>query len=115
MQENMISLMRQLAPDLTEEIGRRALILEKIAALQPVGRRQLATLLHLPEREIRNTAALLRDLGYVELNTSGMTLSPRAYGMMDDVREFSRLMGGLETLERRLESLLPVDRVLFRR
>ena len=113
MREKTLELMRQLAPDLTEEIGRRARMIEKIAALQPVGRRQLAALLHLPEREVRNTAALLRDMGYVELNTSGMTLSPRAFEMLEDVRELSRQMGGMETLERRLESLLPVDRVLI--
>ena len=45
--------MRKLAPDLTEEMTRRALILERISVLQPVGRRQLAARLNLPEREIR--------------------------------------------------------------
>ena len=42
MDTGFITLMRKLAPDLTEEMTRRALILERISALQPVGRRQLA-------------------------------------------------------------------------
>ena len=42
MERDFISLMRKLAPDLTEEMTRRAMILERISALQPVGRRQLA-------------------------------------------------------------------------
>ena len=42
MDPGFITLMRKLAPDLIDEITRRALILERIAALQPVGRRQLA-------------------------------------------------------------------------
>ena len=55
MDTGFITLMRKLAPDLTEEMTRRALILERISVLQPVGRRQLASRLNLPEREIRNT------------------------------------------------------------
>ena len=113
MQEAVLALMRQLAPDLTEELNRRAQILDRIAALQPVGRRQLAAMLNLPEREIRNTAALLKDLGYVELNASGMTLSPRAGEILDSVREFTRMMGGLDAMERTLQTLLPVERVLI--
>ena len=78
MAQDMISLMQKLAPDLTEEAARRAMILERIAALQPVGRRQLAASLRLPEREIRNTAARLAELGYIETNPAGMTLLPAA-------------------------------------
>ena len=63
MDPGFVTLMRKLAPDLIDEITRRALILERIAAMQPVGRRQLAAKLNLPEREIRNTAAILKDLG----------------------------------------------------
>ena len=65
MDPGFITLMRKLAPDLIDEITRRALILERIAVMQPVGRRQLAAKLNLPEREIRNTAAILKDLGYI--------------------------------------------------
>ena len=57
MDPGFITLMRKLAPDLIDEITRRALILERIAALQPVGRRQLAARLNLPEREVRAAAA----------------------------------------------------------
>ena len=44
------TLMRKLAPDLSDEMARRAMILERIAVMQPVGRRQLAQCLRLPER-----------------------------------------------------------------
>ena len=52
MDPGFITLMRKLAPDLIDEITRRALILERIAALQPVGRRQLAAKLNLDPAEI---------------------------------------------------------------
>ena len=108
-----ITLMRKLAPDLTEEMTRRALILERISVLQPVGRRQLAARLNLPEREIRNTAVLLKDLGYIELDASGMTLSRKAEEILDSARDFSKAMNGLTETENRLSELLPVERVLI--
>ena len=86
MDRDFISLMRKLAPDLTDEMTRRALILERISALQPVGRRQLAMKLNLPEREIRNTALLLKDLGYLELDANGMCLSRKAEEVLNSAK-----------------------------
>ena len=113
MDTGFITLMRKLAPDLTEEMTRRALILERISVLQPVGRRQLAARLNLPEREIRNTAVLLKELGYLDLDASGMSLSRKAEEVLDSAREFSKAMNGLTEIENRLSELLPVDRVLI--
>ena len=113
MEAGFISLMRKLAPDLTDEMTRRALILERISALQPIGRRQLASRLNLPEREIRNTALLLKDLGYLELDASGMSLSRKAEEVLDSAREFSRVMSGLTDTEKQLAALMPVDRVMI--
>ena len=113
MEAGFITLMRKLAPDLTDEMTRRALILERISALQPVGRRQLAAKLNLPEREIRNTALLLKELGYLELDASGMSLSPKTDEVLESAREFSRVMIGLTETEKQLSELLPVDRVII--
>ena len=113
MDPGFITLMRKLAPDLIDEITRRALILERIAALQPVGRRQLAAKLNLPEREIRNTAAILKDLGYIDYDASGMSLSGKAEEVLETSRAFSKAMSGLTEMETKLCELLPADRVLI--
>ncbi len=113
MDTGFITLMRKLAPDLTEEMTRRALILERISVLQPVGRRQLAARLNLPEREIRNTAVLLKELGYLKLDASGMSLSRKAEEVLDSARDFSKAMNGLTETENQLSELLPVERVLI--
>ena len=104
-------LMRHLAPDLAEEMALRSLVLERIAALAPIGRRQLAARLHLPEREIRGAAAALREQGFIELNASGMVLTDKAEGVLPAAREFSRAMRGLTDMETRLAALLQVGRV----
>ena len=111
MQEDFVRLMRQLAPDLAEEMALRSLVLERIAALAPIGRRQLAALLHLPEREIRGTAAALREQGFIELNASGMVLTDKADAVLPAAREFSRAMRGLTDMETRLAALLHIERV----
>ena len=111
MQEDFVQLMRQLAPDLAGEMALRSLVLERIATMAPIGRRQLAARLNLPEREIRGAAAALREQGFIELNASGMVLTDKAATVLPAAREFSRAMRGLTDLANQLAALLHVDRV----
>ena len=111
MQEDYIGLMRLLAPDLAEELGRRALVLERIAAMAPVGRRQLALRLNLPEREVRSAATALREQGLINLDASGMTLTVKAQEILPGARAFSRAMGGLTELETRLSAAMCIPKV----
>ena len=112
MQAEFVDLVRKLAPDLAAELGVRALVLERIAALEPVGRRQLAMRLDRPEREVRAAAASLKEEGLIALDASGMTLTYKGRDILPQVREMSRAMQGLADVERRLEGLLNVDSVV---
>lgn len=111
MQEDFLRLMKQLAPDLLDEMALRSLVLERIAALSPIGRRQLANRLNLPEREIRSAAASLKEQGLIQLDASGMTLTDKAAPVLPMAEAFSRAMRGLTDLEAGLASLLQVERV----
>ena len=111
MQDDYFSLMQKIAPDLAQQIERRALVLERIDALQPVGRRMLASRLNLPEREVRTVAALLRERGLLELDAAGMTLTAEAAEILPAARRFSRDLRGLTKLETALSKLLDVPRV----
>ncbi len=111
MQDDYFSLMQRIAPDLAQEIERRALVLERIGALQPVGRRMLAARLNLPEREVRTVAALLKERGLVELDAAGMTLTPEAADILPSARRFSHDLRGLTKLETALSKLLDVPKV----
>ena len=44
MEQDTLHMMSMLAPDLLDEMARRAWVLERIATLQPIGRRALAML-----------------------------------------------------------------------
>ena len=111
MQNDYFALMQRLAPDLAQEMERRALVLERIGALQPVGRRQLAARLNLPEREVRTVATLLKEHGLVKLDAAGMSLTDGAADILPMARLFSRDLRGLTRLEMQLAELLNVEKV----
>ncbi len=102
MHDEPFVLLQRLAPDLAQEIERRALVLERIGALQPVGRRQLAARLNIPEREVRTVAMLLREHGLIDMDASGMTLTVEANALMPMVQLFSRDLRSLTELETQL-------------
>lgn len=60
MDTSILNTLAQIAPDLMDEVELRALILERVAALEPIGRRALAARLHLAEREVRAAAEALK-------------------------------------------------------
>ena len=111
MQDGFVPLLQTLAPDLMQEMALRALVLERIAALAPVGRRQLAARLGLAEREIRSASANLKDGGFIALDASGMTLTPRGEEVLPAVQNFTRALHGLTDMENRLAQQLRVGKV----
>lgn len=113
MLQDTLQMMGLLAPDLLEELSKRAWILERIAALQPIGRRALASRLHLPEREVRAVAAALREAGYIELDAAGMSVSPSANKVLKAACSISHTVRGLSELENTLTHLLGVSRVMI--
>lgn len=111
MQDGFVQLMQTLAPDLAQEMALRALVLERIAAMAPVGRRQLAARLGLTEREIRSAANTLKEGGFISFDASGMTLTARGSEVLPQVTEFTRALHGLTEMETQLTALLNVERV----
>jgi len=111
MQDEMKVLTR-IAPDLMNDIGRRAQVLSSIETMQPVGRRALAARLNLPEREVRAVAAALKEQGLISMDAAGMQLTPQAIEVMSGARDLSRAMFGLTKLEQALSRLLNVSHVI---
>lgn len=111
MQNEFASLMQSLAPDLAAEMAQRALVLERIAQMAPVGRRQLAVRLHMTEREIRACADKLREQDFIRLDPAGMTLTDKGLEILPGVQAFTRAMNDLSGLEEELCGVLNADRV----
>lgn len=108
MQDITWATLKRIAADQVEEIYRRALLLERINAIGPVGRRTLAASMQLSEREVRTAAESLKDEGLIVLNTSGMQLSDDGMQIIPEVRALCRSINGLFDLETQLKLRLNI-------
>ncbi len=112
MQDIKWSTLKRIAADQVEEIFRRALLLERIQAIGPVGRRTLAASMQLSEREVRAVAEALKDEGLILLNTSGMQLSPAGMKLLPEVRALCRSISGIHELEGELKGLMKIPELV---
>lgn len=111
MQELSWALLCKLAPDQVEEIGRRAILMERVDAREPVGRRAAAQMLGISEREVRAAADALRAQGLIAYSASGMTLTRAGKELMSETRHLCRMVTDLGTMERDLAEQLHLKRV----
>ena len=111
MDTSIFSTLFMIAPDLMEELELRTLVLERVAALGPIGRRALAQRLHLPEREVRSASDALRASGCITQDTSGMEITPYGSSLVEAARAVSRGRRSLSQVELALSRLLGVERV----
>lgn len=111
MDNDTVRLITKLAPDLMDEIVSRAMVLERISVLQPVGRRALAQRMRMPERETRVITDALRENGWIDATAAGMILTNKAYELLDSVRAFVKSKLGIESMEIQLQRLLAVEKV----
>lgn len=111
MDTSILGTLFMIAPDLMQEVELRALILERIAALGPIGRRALAQRLHLAEREVRSAADALKASGCIAQSAAGMELTDFGRGLVDAARAVSRGRRSLSSMELSLARLLGVERV----
>lgn len=107
----MLGTLLQIAPDLMEEVELRALILERVAALQPIGRRALATRLHVAEREVRSAADALKEAGCLTQSASGMELTAHGESLVEAARVISKGRRSLQAMELTLSRKLNAERV----
>jgi len=111
MNKETLSLLQQLAPDLMEKLMLRAMVLERISALQPVGRRALAQRLHMPEREIRSVCDALKEDGLISVAASGMAITDKAVSILPGARDMVVSRSALSQLEQHLTRALNVSRL----
>lgn len=111
MDTSILGTLFEIAPDLMEEIELRTLVLERVAALEPIGRRALAQRLCLPEREVRAAADALRRAGCITQSAAGMEPTPRGRDLVETARAVSRGRRSLSSMELTLSHKLGVERV----
>ncbi len=111
MREDSMAMLADVAPDLAAALSRRALVLSRVAASQPVGRRALASSLSLSEREVRCEADMLREHGLITLDASGMRMTQKGMDALPAAQAISRGVLGLTALSQALQDALCIPHV----
>jgi len=111
MDTSLLSTLAMMAPDLMGQLELRALILERVAALAPIGRRALAARLNLTEREVRSAADALRASGCIMQTAAGMELTAQGRNYVEAAHAVSRGRRTLQGMEHVLQRRLNVERV----
>lgn len=111
--QDLIELQKKIIPEMTEILEKRYNILRTIYYSQPIGRRTLANSLGIGERIIRTEVNILKDQGLLEIETLGMKVTEEGKIIIDKLKDFIHKLKGLSSLEKNLESILKVSKVLI--
>lgn len=109
----LIDLIKSIAPEVTDIIEKRYLILRTVHFNQPIGRRALAITLDLGERTIRNEVNILRDQGLLNIEIMGMYVTNEGKNLLDDLSEVYKGFKGIPELQARIEKILGVKKVII--
>lgn len=108
----MIELQKKIIPDLHETLIERYNILRLIHYYQPIGRRQLSSILDIGERVIRGEVSLLRDKGLIEINAEGMKITDIGENTLEGLNFFIHRFKGLRDVEEEVAKKLRIRKVI---
>lgn len=109
---DLLQLQAKLTPDIIEVMQKRYKILKHISLMQPIGRRSLAQTLGLTERVLRAEVDLLKQQDLIVVETIGMKLSEDGQRILQGLSPYIKKIFGLVQLEKELESILNIPRVI---
>jgi central glycolytic genes regulator len=108
-----IKLIKSIAPEVTDIVEKRYLILRTIYFHQPVGRRTVSSELGLGERIIRNEVNILKEQGLINIEVMGMYVTKEGKNLIEDLHEVYKDLKGIIKLQERLKECLDVERVII--
>lgn len=107
-----LELIKKIAPETIEIIGKRYNILRNILYNQPIGRRMLSLETGIKERAIRDEVNILKNLGLLNIDLMGMYVTESGEGIIEDLKYIYGELKGIPKLERQLEEVLQVKKVV---
>lgn len=112
MEAIQLSIARRIVPELLEILQERTRILNRIALLQPIGRRALATELGTTERILRAELDFLKQQGLLVAATAGMSLSVGGQSLLDELNQVLAVLDGRSELASMLSRKLGIPTVI---
>ncbi|MCR6513966.1 sugar-binding transcriptional regulator [Clostridium sp. LY3-2] len=111
--QEIINLQKKIVPEVVDLLEKRYNILRAIYFNQPIGRRVLASELHLSERIVRTEITFLKGQGLIDINTPGMTVTKEGEELVYKLNAFVHELKGLSDVESEVCNLLKVKKVII--
>lgn len=113
MDNKALELQLRIIPEMIDMLEKRYTILRTIYYNQPIGRRALSAILSLGERVVRSEITSLSEYGLVEIFPQGMVVTKEGEEIIVGLEEMIYQLKGLSQLERKLEKLLSIGKVII--
>lgn len=110
--KDVVQLQKIMYPDLLQTMQQRYSILYTVFLFNPIGRRGIVTETRLPERFVRKEIEFLQQQGFIYTTTKGVEITEDGKSIITELQSFIRESLGLTTLERQLEEMMLVDKVI---
>lgn len=110
--KELVDLQRLVVPEIGSLIELRYNILSTIKSEEPIGRRNLAFVLDMSERQIRNEIDFLQSQKLVKVERQGVVLTGTGKKIIIQLKRMLYTYNGLEQLERELEEKLKLKKAI---
>jgi len=100
--EEVVGLLKQIAPEIAIIVENRYTILRNIYFNQPIGRRALSSLISLSERQLRTEVKRLEELGLLIIDQQGMKLTSAGKDMIFKMEHFIYHLRGLNPIAQKI-------------
>lgn len=85
--KKLVDLQRLVIPEISTLIELRYNILSTVKSEAPIGRRNLAYVLDMSERQVRNEIDFLQEQKLMEVERQGIILTPLGNNILDDLKQ----------------------------
>ncbi|WP_332648727.1 sugar-binding transcriptional regulator [Lysinibacillus sp. 54212] len=104
---------RKLIPEIGILLQKRFRILQAIDAAGPIGRRALADVLGLTEREVRKETTLLFEQKLISIKQQGMVCTDTGLQILEQLRDSFYELSGIAQKEKELALRLGIEKVII--
>lgn len=110
--ERIFQLQKRIVPEMPNLLMKRYELLRAIKQSQPVGRKNLMSLLNKTERILRSEVGDLKELGLLVFTTSGMYLSKDGEEILEQLSDFVSVITGVTKLQDELKEKFSLEDVI---
>lgn len=111
--KKLVDLQRLIVPEINALIELRYNILSTIKSEEPIGRRNLAYVLDMSERQIRNEIDFLQEQKLVDVERQGVVLTELGSSIIESLKAMLYSYNGIERLEDALKEKLSLRKVVI--